>query len=227
MPVPGVSRVLWRDEFDHAASDGELLKSYVTLRAGGMHRDPTAGLNGSGALRIDWASNPGCGDDGRVLERSFAPVNDIVVQYSVRYTPGFAFDWRGRGRCAGNAKKLFFLWAASGSRFDFVSENHELGMGSDYDHPLFTQNTGATITPETLGDGNWHRVTVRVRQSSTPLARDGAISGWIDGILRWEYTGIASHASGGWTLVKLPTTFNQGSPINQSEWLDGWSIWRP
>jgi hypothetical protein len=227
--VPGASEMLWKDDFDHAASDSALVSSYITLMASHMHFDSTGGLDGSGAVRIDWSPRGGCRDDSRALEHTIPVSREVVVQFSVRYTPRFAFDWRRGGRCVGNAKKLFFLWADSGSRFDFISENHVLGMGSDYDHPLFSQNIDAwhAVTPEALADGEWHRITIRVRQSSTAKARDGSIYGWIDGIQRWEYVNVASNASGGWTLFKMPTTFNQGSPVDQSEWLDGLSIWRP
>jgi len=223
----GVNTMLWHDSFDSVRTDSAMLAPYVTLNAQAIHLDSSAGLARSGAARIDWLGSSRCVDDSRVLEHDFPASPEVVVQYSVRYSPGFLFDWRRRGRCTGNAKKLFFLWAATGSRFDFISENHALGMGSDRDHPLFRQNVGNAVAPELLGDGEWHRITIRVRQSSAPDARDGAISGWIDGVLRWSYTGIASRAGGGWTLFKLPTTFNQGSPVSQSEWLDALSIWRP
>jgi hypothetical protein len=147
----------------------------------------------------------------------------------VRYTPGFIFDWdySGQHPCLGNAKKLFFLWSVSGSRFDFISENHTLGVGGDYDDPLFQQTAGPAVTDAMWGDGNWHRVTLHVRQSSTPTATDGFIYGWIDGVQRWSVPNWASQSSGGWNDFKLPTTFNQGSPVNQSEWLDELTIWHP
>ena len=226
----GVQTLLWHETFNDAMSDAALYDRYITQNGeNGLHVDATAGLNGSRAMRIDWKAKSGCTDDSHFIEGAFpTPAREVVVQYSVRYQPGFVFDWINRGGpCYGNAKKLFFLWATQGSRFDFISENHRLGAGSDYDHPLFAPNAGPEVTPETLGDGNWHRITLRIRQSSTPTATDGSIHGWIDGVRRWAVNNVASNASGGWVLFKMPATFNQGSPVNQSEWMDDLRIWKP
>jgi hypothetical protein len=230
----GVGTLLWQDNFDGRGTDAAMLSPYALMNGeSGIHFDATGGLNGSGAARVDWPAQTaagGCLDDAHLIERSFAPSQEVYAQYSVRYNSGFVFDWIGRSGglgCVGNAKKLFFLWAGSGQRFDFISENHAMGMGSDQDHPLFNQNAGPVVSDEMLGDGNWHRITMHVRQSSTPTAKDGLIEGWIDGVLRWSWPNVASNASGGWVLFKMPTTFNQGSPVNQSEWFDGLTVWRP
>jgi hypothetical protein len=218
------------DDFEATSSTSALYSRYITQNGeNGLFLDASAGLGGSKGLRMDWKSKSGCTDDSHFVEGIFpsAP-KEIVVQYSVRYQPGFVFDWIGRGGpCSGNAKKLFFLWAGTGSRFDFISENHTLGMGSDNDHPLHSQNVGSALRPEDLADGAWHRITIRVKQSSTPTATDGSIHAWVDGVQKWKRDNIASHASGGWTLFKFPATFNQGSPVNQSEWIDNIRVWRP
>lgn len=227
--VAGTSLSLWYDDAESIQSTAEIYTRYATQGGeSGLHLDATGGVNGSRGIRVDWSAKAGCTDDSHFIEGSFTPSQEVVVQYSVRYQPNFVFDWIGRGGpCSGNAKKLFFLWAQEGSRFDFISENHVLGVGSDYDHPLFAQQAGAAVTPEALADGQWHRITLRVRQSSTPTATDGYIHGWIDGVQRWNVNNVASHASGGWMLFKLPTTMNQGSPVNQSEWMDNFRIWKP
>ncbi len=220
---------LWMDDFEQATSDAAIYQRYITQNGeNGLHADQTGGVNGSRALRIDWRKKSGCTDDSHFIEGAFpVAAKEVVVQYRVRYQPGFVFDWIGRSGCSGNAKKLLFLWAGAGSRFDFISENHFLGVGSDHDHPLFAQNLGTAMRPEDLADGQWHRITLRVRQSSTPTATDGFIHGWIDGVQRWRIDNIASNASGGWTLFKLPSTLNQGSPVDQSEWMDDIRIWQP
>jgi hypothetical protein len=161
-----------------------------------------------------------------VLEASFPAARELTVSYWVRYTPGFVFDWRGHRPCSGNAKKLFLLWATEGSRFVFISENGTLGVGSDHDHPLFAQNGDAAFSTAALADGAWHRVTLRVRQGSSPTAADGSVYGWIDGVLRWRYDNVVTHNAGGYHLFKMPATFNSGSPVTQVEWLDQLRIWR-
>lgn len=224
----GSGSLIWKDTFDGLASDAALLGNYTTIDGeSGIHADARAGMNGTGAARIDWQASTACQDNSHLLERGMTPTREVIVTYTVRYTPSFVFDWQGRGPCTGNAKKLFFLYSVSGSRFDFISENHWLGMGSDYDHPLFDQNAGPAVSDEQLGDGQWHRITIRVRQSSTPTATDGYIYGWIDGVQRWAYPNVASNASGGWQYFHFPSTFNQGSPVNQSEWVDDLTVWTP
>ncbi len=238
-------RELWADDFDHAersipqgpGGQDSRYGRYVTLGAPHLRFEAGAGIGGSGALRIDWlalgsapvAGRAGgrCADDSRVLEASFAPSREVIVQYAVRYTRGFVFDWGTRGRCHGNAKKLLLLWARDGSRFVYISENGSLGVGSDHDHPLLQQNRAVAVTPSALADGRWHRLTFHLRQSSAPNRKDGAIHGWIDGVERWSHEGIATHNSGGYVLFKLPATFNEGSPVAQTEWMDDLRVWRP
>jgi hypothetical protein len=233
----GAHTLLWNDAFDEApkapmTGRAETLSRYgpyVTLDASALQFDPASGVDGSGALQIRWsaaAPSAGCADDSQLLEASFAPAREIVVQYSVRYTPGFVFDWTGHEPCSGNAKKLFLLWAREGSRFVFINENGVLGIGSDHDHPLFAQNRAVGVTPRELADGRWHRITFRVRQGSSPDAADGSVHGWIDGVQRWSYDGIVTHNAGGYYLFKMPATFNSGSPVAQSEWLDALRVWR-
>jgi hypothetical protein len=238
---PGSHHLLWADDFDRAERsvvprDGDSRYGrYVTLGAPSLQFDPGSGVDGSGALRIAWRAAPAagtalgapCSDDSRLIEASFPAARELYVQYWVRYDRGFVFDWGRRGRCSGNAKKLLLLWAREGSRFVFISENGTLGVGSDHDHPLFGQNRAVAVTPASLGDGRWHRITFHVRQSSAPSRADGAIHGWIDGVQRWSYEGVATHNAGGYHLFKMPATFNQGSPVAQTEWLDRLRVWRP
>lgn len=236
-PPARVQDYLWFDDFDRAPSipapeygaRPQRFGRYVTGDARTLRFDPSGGVNGSGAIQIPWtAAAPGapCADDSRILEASFPPAREVVIQYSVRYSPGFVFDWSQRGPCSGNAKKLFLLWAAEGSRFVFIAENGTLGVGSDHDHPLFVQNRGVAMRLADLADGQWHRITLQVRQASSPRHADGAIVGWIDGVRRWEHRNIVTHNAGGYYLFKMPTTFNSGSPRTQTEWVDELRIWR-
>ncbi|MHB1296939.1 MAG: hypothetical protein ACYC0B_00300 [Gemmatimonadaceae bacterium] len=234
----GQDVVLWSDDFDapkrvrsgifRRRGAPDALERYATLGAEHMQVEPSAGIDGSGALRIDWQPTGGirCADDSRLIEASFEPTRELFVQYSVRYSPGFKFDWGARGRCSGNAKKLFLVWSREGSRFVFISENGALGVGSDHDHPLFAQHRAVTMTPAQLADGRWHRITLQIVQSSSAGRADGSVRGWIDGVERWRRTGIVTHNSGGYHLFKMPATFNQGSPVAQREWVDALRLWR-
>jgi len=227
--------MLWQDALS-ATSDAAILSPYALMTgSSSMHADPTAGPNGTGALRIDWTRTTTCQDDWSGVEHSIpgAPT-EIYVQFWVRYQAGFAPDWiySGQTPCTGTAKKLFLVWSGDNvSRFIYQNENHDLHAGSDYENSLNTptrsQNTSSVMSVDQYTDGTWHRVTFHIKQSSSTTATDGYMYGWIDGVLRWSKPAWASGSVGGWVDFKFPSTFNQGSPANQSEWLSGLTIWRP
>jgi hypothetical protein len=232
--APG-SGLIYADDFTGYASTADLLnyqptKGFLHMDVeNGVTLDPTGGVGGKPACKIAWTPKSGAGncvDDSHLIERVFPATTAVCASWTVRYSPAFVFDWLGLKGCVGNAKKLFFFWPVAGSRFDCICENHHIGIGSDNDHPLFAQ-TAPEVTPEMLGDGARHRITVRVKQSSTVTAADGHIEGWIDGVKKWDVANWVSASSGGYNDWKMPTTFNQGSPVSQTEWLNSVSIWRP
>jgi len=234
--APG-SGVIFDDDFTGYKNTTELLtfvqagKGYLHMNVeNGVTLDPTGGIGNTPACRIDWkpkASATPCADDSHLIERVFPATTALCIAWTGRYSPAFVWDWITLNQsCKGNAKKMFLLWAVTGSRFDFICENHRIGIGSDNDHPLFPQ-LAPEVTPEMIGDGNWHRFTVRVQQSSTPTALDGHIEGWIDGVKKWDIANWPSQSSGGYNDWKMPATFNTGSPVAQSEWIDHLTLWRP
>jgi hypothetical protein len=230
-PVTTSGTILWHDAFD--APDAGI-SNYATMQGGFLHADPLAGELGTGALRMDWPQSTTCADDWTGLDHAIAGApTEIYIQFSVKYQPGFQFDWRNAApsSCTGNAKKLFLVWSGDNrSRFIYVSEDHDLRAASDYEDALGTnrsQNGASPISLEQYADGNWHRVTFHIKQSSSITATDGFLYGWIDGVQRWSRPQWASGSVGGWVEFKMPSTFNQGSPANQSEWVDNLTIWRP
>jgi hypothetical protein len=235
-PMPGSGTTLVQDALTETSLTGLLLNflpmvgslgNYVTM-------DPTGGPGGGGAMRIDWPVSTTCQDDWAGIEHAIpgAPT-EIFVQFSVRYAPGFQFDWvhTGAAPCKGTAKKLFLVWPGDGgSRFLYSIGDLKLIAESDFDAAAGTnafQNAGNDMSSSQYGDGSWHRVTFHIKQSSTTSATDGFLYGWIDGVLRWSKPNWASGSIGGWVDFKAPSTFNQGSPANQSEWMSGLTIWRP
>lgn len=233
-PMPTFGTMIWNDAFNEL-SDAAMLASYELMTGNNaMHADPTAGPNGGGALRIDWNRSTTCQDDWSGIERGIPGTpTELYIQYSVKYQPGFSFDWlySGQTPCTGTAKKLLLIWSGDNkSRFIFVSENHVLHAGSDYDEANETnmsQNIGTAEAVSQLGDGNWHRITFHIKQSSTTTSTDGFLYGWIDGVQRWSRPNWATGSIGGWVDLKMPSTFNQGSPAVQSEWMTNLSIWHP
>ncbi len=235
-PMPNFGTTLVQDALAETSLLATLLNFAPMIGSLGdyMSPDPTAGPNGTTALRITWPKSTTCQDDWSGIEHAIpgAPT-EIYMQYSVRYQAGFSFDWlySGQTPCTGTAKKLVLIWSGdNASRFLYITENHELHAGSDYDEVNKTpmgQNTGSTMALSQLGDGNWHRITFHIKQSSTRTSTDGFVYGWIDGVLRWSRPNWASGSIGGWVDLKMPSTFNQGSPANQSEWMSGLTIWKP
>jgi hypothetical protein len=230
-PVTTSGTTLWHDSFD--APDAGL-SNYALMQGSFLHADPLAGVGGTGALRMDWPKSTTCSDDWTGLDHAIpgAPT-ELYIQFSVKYQPGFQFDWRNAeaSSCAGNAKKLFLVWSGDNrSRFMYVAEDHDLRAASDYEDALGTnrsQNGASPMSLEQYADGNWHRVTFHIKQSSSITATDGFLYGWIDGVQRWSRPNWASGSVGGWVEFKTPSTFNQGSPANQSEWVDNLTIWQP
>jgi hypothetical protein len=230
-PVTTSGTTLWHDSFD--APDAGL-SNYALMQGSFLHADPLAGVGGTGALRMDWPKSTTCSDDWTGLDHAIpgAPT-ELYIQFSVKYQPGFQFDWRNAeaSSCAGNAKKLFLVWSGDNrSRFMYVAEDHDLRAASDYEDALGanrSQNGASPMSLEQYADGNWHRVTFHIKQSSSITATDGFLYGWIDGVQRWSRPNWASGSVGGWVEFKTPSTFNQGSPANQSEWVDNLTIWQP
>lgn len=233
-PKPNGSGLIFSDDFTSYQSTADVLNYVPSPGKGYLHMTPengvlldaTAGINGKPAVHIPWMPKAGCADDSHLIERVFPAVTELCASWTVRYSPAFVWDWLGAKPCVGNAKKLFFFWPVSGARFDCICENHHIGIGSDQDHPLYPQSA-PEVTPEMLGDGAWHRITVRVTQSSTLTAADGHIQGWIDGVKKWDVPNWVSASTGGYNDFKLPTTFNQGSPATQDEWYNSLAIWIP
>jgi uncharacterized protein YjdB len=228
-PTPGAS-VLFQDDFESYQSAANLLSAYSHMNGeSGIQLDPTGGLNGSRAMRIDWAQrtpSSGCTDDDHLVEEGFSATPEIYAQYDVRYGAGFVFDWNGFSGCSGNAKKLFLMPGGSGSRLDLISENHHIVLYEDQvGYATGLQNVGSEFTPEMLGDGAWHRITIHARLSSSPGANDGIIEGWIDGVKHWSHPNPVSGS--GYTYFQTPTVFNTGSPVAQSEWMDNLVVWKP
>ncbi len=244
-PMPNFGTTLWQDDFSSYASTSALMSTYAHMAGeSGVFLDPTGGFGGSPAVRVDWAKQTdrtNCPEDDHFFEHSWTSTKEIYVQYYVRYQGGFQMDWRAAqqagtaGSCGAMTKKLFLIiptQAADGThpRLQMFAENHHIVLYTENQLSLMTgqpgiQNVGSEITPEMLGDGKWHRITIHAKMSSTETSTDGFLYGWIDGNLKWSNPSYATGSNTGWYVMQTPTVFNQGSPIAQSEWLDNLNIW--
>jgi hypothetical protein len=228
-PSPAAGSIIFQDDFNSYGTAADILSAYNHMdRETGILLDTHGGLQDSQAMRINWHPHPGCADGNHLIERGFPPTQEIYAQFYVRYTRGFIFDWtrRGGNRCTGNAKKLFLIPGGEGSRLNLIAENHHIVLYEDHvGYVTGLQNVGAKFTPEMLGDGRWHRITLHARLSSGLGINDGIIEGWIDGVKRWAH---ANPVSGkGYDYFQTPTVFNSGSPVSQAEWMDNLVVWKP
>jgi hypothetical protein len=234
--MPGFGTTLVQDALAETSLASLLLNFLPMVGSLGNYTtmDPTGGPAGGAAMRIDWPKSTTCQDDWSGIEHGIAGApTEIYVQYSVRYAPGFLFDWvhTGSSPCTGVAKKLLLVWSGdNANRFLFSVVNLNLAAESDYEVSIGAnaeQNTSSPMSSAQLADGTWHRVTFHIKQSSSMTATDGFLYGWIDGVLRFSRSNWASGSIGGWTDLKMPSTFNSGSPAAQSEWMSSLTVWKP
>ncbi len=79
-------------------------------------------------------------------------------------------------------------------------------------------------TIDHLTNGNWHRVTIKYTAESSSQALDGAFEVWIDGEKVNDNQGIGTGTLGV-ENIELASTFNGGSPKNQTEYYGNITIW--
>jgi hypothetical protein len=92
------------------------------------------------------------------------------------------------------------------------------------DESLQSPQIPASTVPSALWDGNWHRVRMETRLSTTSDSPDGLVRQWVDDVLIWEKVGVVIDRPGFYGLA-LGANMNQGPAIPQSIWWGKWSIW--
>jgi len=80
------------------------------------------------------------------------------------------------------------------------------------------------IFNESLGDGGWHQLQVRVKMNSSLGAKDGIFSVWLDGVLQYSFNNVPWREAGssesiGWNMIGIGgnTTNWFSDPSNQAE----------
>jgi len=105
----------------------------------------------------------------------------------------------------------------------------------------FTENelsrlTGSPSFAESLGDGNWHKIGVRVAMNSSPGARDGIITIWVDDVQIGNrddvpFLGPGAPAGNGWNMVMLGGNMHnypeaEGARFEQWSAIDDFKLYR-
>lgn len=111
----------------------------------------------------------------------------------------------------------------------FIDTLEQTSTKSNIQYP---QNNGrGSLDPNSLADGNWHRITIRTKKESGVDVGDGIVQMWVDGQIVINYDGTDTTSSA-FNLVYVPSAsgmyhpfiyvgiFNGGAPQAQSRWLD-------
>jgi hypothetical protein len=200
----------------------------------------------------------GGGDQQRIgveTTRGWSASNGSSLVYTFEYRPMNGYQWAGEGGnlgAGGGRNKWFLTNIKKGGldRTDMIigQEPQVPSLSPAYPSPPRThfsvnvsgnnwqQNMDMSVHPNTINDGNWHRITMRQTWGSS-RGRD-RIEMWVDGVKVMEHLGDdPSRAE--YNKVSLPSPSNvQGGlhfPANRDwnppsdHWLeyDNVRIWRP
>jgi hypothetical protein len=93
----------------------------------------------------------------------------------------------------------------------------------------------ATKDPASLGDAQWHRVTLHLKRESAIDAGNGVIQVWIDSVLIMNYNGENSQSPAYHQVftrtmpmfnpIQYQSILNAGAPQGQSRWYDDVKVW--
>jgi chitinase len=223
--------------------------SHPTLQiSGANHRGPSGK-----ALTVWHESNKGKGGDGwgadGILAKDLGKdYPEIYLQARIKFQPGFQWHW---GNNAGMAKILrLYHWDRTFSPFNYHARGHcapmslvdfetgEWGFDALVSMRCAPQATNyfckpvsyahakleSSSFPKTLGDDNWHTITLYGKLNSAPGVADGVSRFWVDGKLIYQNAGIAwleagSDRSIGWNIIAVGgNAFNSfGASSSQAE----------
>jgi hypothetical protein len=163
-----------------------------------------------------WNQNTGAASIVSDSTAPLSPSNVMEMAYPIGFRDGSAPDtvWRGLGV---NEMFVGFWWKPSNPWQDDPSGNkiafldiivhtfvimmpvqHEiwiqLDFGADNSH---LPNSSGVVGPTnvwgnrvTVSLGQWHRIEIHVKNSTTALSRDGILRWWIDGVNAGNYTNV-------------------------------------
>lgn len=240
-PQAGDPATIWFDDFDgpeksYTETEGELDDR---VGFGGAGRSMVSrfpkGQQGVGNRKVFFGDSP----TGRVVRRG-ETFTDVYWRVYVKHQPG----WTGGGEAklsritsiaAPNWAQAMIghVWSsgetltldpASGVRGDRVVTTRY----NDFDNLHWLGNSPAAKFPfSNPSEGGWW-VCVEARvKLNTPGQRDGLMELWIDGRLEAERTGLdwrGRYDKHGLNAVFLESYWNEGSPVDQTRWIDGFVI---
>lgn len=236
-PAADDPAVIWRDDFDgpekpYTETEGELDDR---VAFGGSGRSMICryekGERGRGNRKVFFGDSP----TGRVVRRG-EKFDDVYWRVYVRHQPG----WTGGGE-----DKLSRITSIASPNWSQAMIGHVWTTGETLTlDPATGVRDGRVVTTRYNDFGNlrwlgnkptarfpisgadesgwWVCVEARVKLN-TPGKRDGLMQLWIDGRLESERTGLdwrGTHDDHGLNALFLESYWNNGSPVDQTRWLD-------
>jgi uncharacterized protein YjdB len=212
--------------------------------------DNTVGLNIGGhnlkqSLRYDYPSQVSnvqgaqtgrCGD--YYVARSMnlpanAKVDQIWMEFYVKFSANFTTIAPKSWGCTGNPDfKTIFIKTYPDSRFQLKTGTSAQGETA----PIYRWWARYPSGPDednyavNAYDGQWHRVQMYAKRSTTASSKDGAYKVWIDGAVAYNAQGVNTLSNSGGAITSLygawlGQNMNQGPGQLQSMWWGYWAFY--
>ncbi len=160
------------------------------------------------------------GDDAMLLKHLGSEYDDVYVSFWIKFDPNWQWVSTGNAKFKlvrifhfdgpdGTASPWkYFSGGDSGPIFIFdIKLSNRWGFRSTYSARCDPQASEYYCNPsrdwegdslwvdsptfeESLGDGDWHQLQVRVKMNSSLGAKDGIFSVWLDGVLQYTFTNV-------------------------------------
>lgn len=240
-PLEGDPAVIWYDDFDEDLRYGEESGPLVDAEAFGgvgqskLQRYPK-GSRGEGGCKVFFGDSP----TGNPIVKRGRKYTDVYWRLYVKHQAG----WQG-----GGPAKLSRATSLASSNWTQAMIAHVWSSGETLTLDPASGVRGGRVATERYNDfpnlrwlgnkpaaelqlfsksesGWWVCVEARAKLNA-PGERDGVNQLWLDGRLEAERTGLdwmGSYTGHGINAVFLEAYWNEGSPVEQSRWLDHFVI---
>jgi len=194
------------------------------------------------------------GDDALLLKHLDAEYDDVYVSFWIKMDPNWKWVSTGSAKLKlvrvfhfdgpdgtanpwdyfsdGDSGPIFIMDLKLSNKWGFrstYSARCDPQMSDYYCNPSRDWEgdslwVGAPTFEESLGDGGWHQIQVRVKMNSSLGAKDGIFSVWLDGVLQYSFNNVPWREAGssesiGWNMIGIGgnTTNWFSDPSNEAE----------